>query len=129
MSYSCGIWPGIECQSCERFSANEENLRLVGTSYNRKNDGIADTLLKKASGEDEEGNTAFLCSQAQEWVYNVLLPVAISDIAASRQSSKGFGSALDLRNVGNEGVKQLAFCAVLQVGFMCWLVQLNFVFF
>ena len=59
MSNSCGIWPGIECLSCERLSANEENLRLVGTFFNTKNDGIADTLRNEAFGDDEEGNTAY----------------------------------------------------------------------
>ena len=59
MSNSYGTWPGIECLSCERLSANEGNLRLVDSFFNRKNDGIADTLRNEAYGEDEEGNTAY----------------------------------------------------------------------
>jgi hypothetical protein len=59
MSNSCGTWPGIECLSCERLSANEKNFRKVDTFFNRKNDGIADTLRNEAYSEDEEGNTAY----------------------------------------------------------------------
>lgn len=59
MSNSCGTWHGIEFLSCERLSSNEENLRLVGSFFNRKNDGIADTLRNEAFAEDEEGNTAY----------------------------------------------------------------------
>lgn len=59
MNNSYGAWPGIECLSCERLSANEENFRQVDSFFNRKNDGIADTLRNEAYGEDEEGITAY----------------------------------------------------------------------
>lgn len=59
MNNSCETWPGIEFLSCERLSSNNDNFRLVDTFFNRKNDGIADTLRNEAFSEDEEGNTAY----------------------------------------------------------------------
>lgn len=59
MNNSCETWSGIEFLSCERLSSTNDNLRLVDTFFNRKNDGIADTLRNEAFSEDVEGNTAY----------------------------------------------------------------------
>lgn len=59
MNNSYETWPGIEFLSCERLSSNNDNFRLVDTFFNKKNDGIADTLRNEAFSEDEEGNTAY----------------------------------------------------------------------
>ena len=53
------VWPGLQSLSCERLSSNDDNLRLVDDFFNRRNDGIAQTLRNEAFGEDEEGTTAY----------------------------------------------------------------------
>lgn len=44
---------------CERFSSNEENLRLVGDFYNYRNEVLSNVLLNEAFEEDLKGNTAY----------------------------------------------------------------------
>ena len=53
------VWPGLQSLSCERLSSNDDNLRLVDDFFNRRNDGIAQTLRNEAYEEDEEGSTAY----------------------------------------------------------------------
>ena len=53
------VWPGLQLLSCERLSSDNDNIRLVDGFFNRRNDGIAQTLRDEAFGEDEEGNTAY----------------------------------------------------------------------
>ena len=53
------VWSGLQCLSCERLSSSSENLRLVDEFFNRRNDGIAQTLRNEAFGEDEDGTTAY----------------------------------------------------------------------
>lgn len=53
------VWQGLRCLSCERLSDNLDNLRLVDGFFNRRNDGIAQTLRNEAFGEDEAGSTAY----------------------------------------------------------------------
>ena len=53
------VWPGLQSLSCERLYSNDDNLRLVDDFYNRRNDGIAQTLRNEAFDEDEEGSTAY----------------------------------------------------------------------
>lgn len=53
------VWPGLRFLSCERLSSNANNFRLVDDFFNRRNDGIADTLRNEAFSEDEDGTTAY----------------------------------------------------------------------
>ncbi len=53
------VWPGLRFLSCERLSSNADNFRLVDDFFNRRNDGIADTLRNEAFSEDEDGTTAY----------------------------------------------------------------------
>lgn len=53
------VWPGLQCLSCERLSSNSANLRMIDDFFNRRNDGIAQTLRNEAFEEDEDGSTAY----------------------------------------------------------------------
>ena len=53
------VWPGLQSLSFERLSSNADNFRLVDDFFNRRNDGIADTLRNEAFSEDEDGTTAY----------------------------------------------------------------------
>ncbi len=44
---------------CERLSSSEQNLDLIQTFCNARNDGIAETLRKNAWNDDKEGSVAF----------------------------------------------------------------------
>lgn len=68
------VWPGLQSLSCKRLSSNADNFRLVDDFFNRRNDGIADTLRNEAFSEDEDGTTAkpiydfsckFMCQQVK----------------------------------------------------------------
>lgn len=49
----------IDRLHCERLSSNDDNLRLVDTFYNRRNDSLSMTLQNEAFQEDTEGSTAY----------------------------------------------------------------------
>jgi len=59
MKSSSELLQGLRCLSCERLSSDTDNLRLVDDFFNRRNDGIAQTLRNEAFAEDEEGSTAY----------------------------------------------------------------------
>lgn len=59
MTNTSGLLQGIDCLSCERLSSDMANIRLVEGFFNRRNDGIAQTLRNEAFYEDEEGSTAY----------------------------------------------------------------------
>ena len=59
MKSSSEILQDLECLSCERLSSDLDNIRLVEDFFNRRNDGIAQTLRNEAFMEDEDGNTAY----------------------------------------------------------------------
>lgn len=59
MKTSSEILQGLKCLSCERLSSNVDNLRMVEGFFNRRNDGLAQTLRNEAFGEDEDGTTAY----------------------------------------------------------------------
>ena len=60
MKSSSELLQGLRCLSCERLSSDTDNLRLVDDFFNRRNDGIAQTLRNEAFAEDEEGSTAYM---------------------------------------------------------------------
>jgi len=49
----------IDSLTCERLSANEENLRKVDGFYNRMNDSLATVLKNEAFADDESGKMAY----------------------------------------------------------------------
>ena len=59
MKDSSEILRGLKCLSCERLSSNIDNIRIVEDFFNRRNDGLAQTLRNEAFGEDEDGTTAY----------------------------------------------------------------------
>lgn len=59
MKSSSEILQGLKCLSCERLSSDIDNIRIVEDFFNRRNDGLAQTLRNEAFEEDEDGNTAY----------------------------------------------------------------------
>ena len=49
----------INSLSCERLSSDENNLRLIDSFYNARNNNIAEALLNDAYSEDETGVIAY----------------------------------------------------------------------
>lgn len=49
----------IDSLRCERLSSDRNNLRLVGSFYNRRNNSLADILQNEAYEEDIDGSIAY----------------------------------------------------------------------
>lgn len=49
----------LDSLRCERLSSNADNLRLVDTFFNRRNESLEHTLKNEAMEEDENGSIAY----------------------------------------------------------------------
>lgn len=49
----------LERLTCERLSANPDNMRLVDAFFNRRNPSLVQTLQNEAMEEDQEGKVAY----------------------------------------------------------------------
>ena len=49
----------LERLTCERLSANPNNMRLVDAFFNRRNPSLVQTLQNEAMEEDQEGKVAY----------------------------------------------------------------------
>lgn len=49
----------IDSLRCERLSSDQNNLRSVGSFYNRRNNSLADILQNEAYEEDIDGSIAY----------------------------------------------------------------------
>ena len=77
----------LERLTCERLSANPNNMRLVDAFFNRRNPSLVQTLQNEAMEEDQEGKVAYYLIKDKDGNIVIQFPAGtVTDAANGEQS-------------------------------------------